>query len=57
MLRYIIFSILGAFTALVLGMVLGIGQYIGSGNMSILGVIILGAAVGVFIGYLINKRS
>lgn len=57
MIRYILFSILGAITALVVGMVIGIGQYIGMGNGGIILVIVVGAIAGTIIAYLINNRS
>lgn len=57
MTRTVIYSILGATISVFFGLAIGIGQYIGSGNLSILAVIIFGAIVGAFIGNRLNKKS
>lgn len=56
MARLIIYTILGAIIAVFIGLALGIGQWIGSGNLSILSVIIFGAVVGFLIAYKKNKK-
>ena len=56
MTRLIIYSILGAIIAVFIGLVLGIGQWIGSGNLSILSVIIFGGVIGFLIAHKKNNK-
>ncbi|MEK9158104.1 MAG: hypothetical protein AAB638_02895 [Patescibacteria group bacterium] len=57
MIRLITYSILGAIIAVFLGLVFHVGQWIGSGNLSILGVIVLGAVIGLLFGNRLNKKA
>lgn len=56
MVRTIGYAILGAFGALALGLVLGVGQYFSSVGMSFLVVIAVGAIVGATIAQMVNKK-
>jgi len=49
MVRSILFTLGGAALALIAGLYIGVGQYIGMGNIGIVSVIALGALAGLFV--------
>ncbi len=55
MVRTIGYSILGAVAALVVGMVIGVGQYFSSATVSFVVVIAVGAVAGALVASFLNK--